>query len=323
MSRQVRNRVTALALGGLLLGVPLLTNGTANADQTPSGGQQVVFAGGDMLGLSCRSQPSTESMTVPSDSTIRIVNQTGHNASLQLSGADKGTLGDGRSAEVVFRRGTTAVLLSPDCALGDQSTPLLVTAVPSDPATMPDPVPVPSDPVDVSDAPSDPGTPSVSAPGSALPDVVRPAGVSERPSQVAAPGTIASTSARTTAAMVAATATEAMPQGGSAPKFNPRTGRSTGTTSVPAFAGMPPGEHKTLLPAVPSMGLSQVTDRAPDTFALTPQTAAAEPVAAIKPLPDSGRIGLLALVAFVCVAGVAAGAIRAFVSQRASRTKAA
>ena len=155
-----------------------------------------------------------------------------------------------------------------------------------------------------------------------MPDVVAPADESERPSQVNAPGTIATTGARSSAALVAARAGDAMPLGGSAPNFNPTTARGTGTRSVPAFAGMPPGEHRTLLP-VPSNGLSQVTDPAPDPSALAPETAAAEPVAAIKPLPDSGRIGLLALVAFVCVVGVGAGAIRAFVSQRASKTKAA
>ena len=323
MSRQVRFRVAALALGGLLLGVPLLTNGSASAEQVPTGGRQVVFSGGDVLGLSCRSQPSVESMTVPSNSTIRIVNHTGHSALLQLGGASKGTLGDGRSAEVVFRRGTTAVLLSPSCALGDESTPLLVTAMPTDPAAMPDPVPAQSDQADVPAAPTDSDSPSTPAPGSALPDAVTP-GQPQRPPLASGPGAIRTTGAQPSAAIAAATATEAMPQGGSAPRFNPRTPTGTTSATAPAFAGMPPGEHKTLLPGVPSIGLSQVTDPPPANSAVpSTQPAAAEPVAAIKPLPDTGRIGLLALIAIVCVLGVAAGVIRAFVSQRASRTKVA
>ena len=323
MSRQVRYRVTALALGGLLLGGPLLANGRANAEQTPGDGRQVVFSGGDVLGLSCRSRPSVESMTVPSDSTVRIVNQTGHNALLRLGGSVRGTLGDGGASEVVFRRGTTAVLLSPDCALGDESTPLLVTAVPSDPATMPDPVPAQSGQADVPTVPADSGSPSASAPGPAFPDAVPPAGESESPSQAGVPGTVTTTDARQSAAMVAATATEAMPPGGSAPKFDPQTGRGTSNASGSPFSGMPPGEHKTLLSAVPSIGLSQVTEPAAEHTQPAPPNAAAEPVATIRPLPDSGRIGLLALIASVCVVGVAAGAIRAFVSQRASKTKAA
>src|ERR1700712_5129192 len=56
MSRQFRYRVTAVVLGGLLGGAPLLTNGTASAGQVEGGGRQVVFAGG-MLGLTCRSTP--------------------------------------------------------------------------------------------------------------------------------------------------------------------------------------------------------------------------------------------------------------------------
>jgi len=133
MSRQVRHRVTAVVLGGLLLGTPLLTNGTASAEQVEDGRRQVVFDGGGILGLSCRSAPNVGSMTVPADSTVRVVNRTGYSARLQLGGTTKGTVPDDGSTEVVFRRGTTAVLLSPSCALGDESVPVLVTATPSTP----------------------------------------------------------------------------------------------------------------------------------------------------------------------------------------------
>jgi hypothetical protein len=47
---------------------------------------------------------------------------------------------------------------------------------------------------------------------------------------------------------------------------------------------------------------------------------AAEPVAAMATLPESQPIGLLAVMAIVCVLGVGAATIRAIVSQRASRT---
>src|SRR3954447_8623485 len=111
MSRQVRYRVTALVLGGFLLGAPLLTNGTASAGQVQGGGRQVVFGGGSVFGLSCRSRPDVESMTVPADSTVRVINRTGHNARLELGGTTEGSIPDDGSTEVVFRRGTTAVLL--------------------------------------------------------------------------------------------------------------------------------------------------------------------------------------------------------------------
>src|SRR3954453_11681727 len=101
MSRQVRYRVTALVLGGFLLGAPLLTNGTASAEQIEGVGRQVVFTGGGVLGLSCRSHPSVGSLTVPADSTLQLVNRTGHNARLELGGQTKGTIPDNGSTAVV------------------------------------------------------------------------------------------------------------------------------------------------------------------------------------------------------------------------------
>ena len=46
MSRQVRYRVAALALGGLLLGAPLLTNGTASAEQATATGRGRIVGPG-------------------------------------------------------------------------------------------------------------------------------------------------------------------------------------------------------------------------------------------------------------------------------------
>jgi hypothetical protein len=53
------------------------------------------------------------------------------------------------------------------------------------------------------------------------------------------------------------------------------------------------------------------------------QGLAAEPVAAAQTSGGSGPNGLLALIATVCVVGVSAGAIRAIVAQRATRTSVA
>ena len=130
MSRRVRNRVTATVLGGFLLGAALLTTGTASADQVEGGGRQVVFAGGGVLGLSCRSTPSVESMVVPANGRVLLVNRTGRGARLQLNGASKGSIPDDGSAEVVFRHGTTAVTLDPGCAIADETTPVLVVSSP-------------------------------------------------------------------------------------------------------------------------------------------------------------------------------------------------
>ncbi|MCA2212708.1 hypothetical protein [Jidongwangia harbinensis] len=318
MSRQVRHRVMALVLGGLLLGTPLLANGTASAEQV-EGGRQVVFGGGGVLGLSCRSNPDTGALTVPAESTVRVVNRTGHSARLQLGGTPKGTLPDDGATEVRFRRGTTAVLLSPRCAFGDESTPVLVTATPSAPPTgMPNPIPTPDD----SAAPSTPvgsGSPSVPVDdGSTLPDTVAPPTRPQRPGATR-PGLPRPRPPHQRPRQSVTITVQAMPQGGSQPRVKARTSQGT-VTAAPTFAGMPPGDHKTVVTGVPTLDVSSAAGPAPAAPTSPPPTVAvAEPVAAMEPMSKNGQIGLLALIAAVCVAGVSVGAIRAFVSQRASR----
>ena len=322
MSRQVRYRITALVAGGLLLGIPLLTDGTANAGQTGDGGREVVFYDDDVLGLSCSSHPDVESLTVPADTTVRVINHTGHSALLRLGGTPQGRIPDDGSTELTFRAGTTTVLLSPACALGDEATPLLVTAMPSDPATMPDSVAVSSDPPAPSTAGGSPstaggspsastgGSPSASTGGSGLPD-----SAAAGPARSTSPSATAAHASRSAGA---ASMVQAMPLGGSASPSLTKTLRGTRGAAA-AFSGMSPGDTKRLLPGVPTIGVPQVTDVV---SAEVPPAAAvaAEPVAATASLPGTQPIGLLAVTAAVCVLGVGAAAIRAIVSQRASRT---
>jgi hypothetical protein len=331
MSRQVRHRVTAVALGGFLLGAALLTTGTANADQLEGGARQVVFAGGGVLGLSCKSTPSVESMTVPADGTVRVVNRTGHGAKLLINGTSKGSIPDDGATEVVFRRGTTAVTLDPNCTIADQATPVLVTATPSLTA-QPDPMPAPTDTA-ATETPSAPSnTPATSdGSGSSLPDSVSPATQPQRPSTSIAgrPSEVRPQTSRvnSVAAQAATTAAQAMPHGGAAPRVKTKstTLRGTGAAVAPAFSGMPPGDEKTILPGVPSLELTPPETQAAPVVPVVPPTdvVAAEPVAAVRPMPESQPIGLLALIAGVSVAGVAVAAIRAIVSQRASRASVA
>ena len=51
MSRQVRQRVTAIVLGGLIFGAPMLMNGTASAERIPEASHQVTFSGGGLAAL--------------------------------------------------------------------------------------------------------------------------------------------------------------------------------------------------------------------------------------------------------------------------------
>ncbi|MFG1996598.1 hypothetical protein ACGFJ7_42140 [Actinoplanes sp. NPDC048988] len=325
MSRQFRQRVTALALGGLIFGAPMLVNGTANADRIPEGARQVTFAGGGMLGISCRSKPDVESMTVPAQSTIRVVNRTGYAAKLLLGGDTKGTLPDDSATDVIFRRGTTAVTLKPNCPLGDEAVPMLVTASPSAPATLPDPQPAPSsaDPEPVSMAPSGSNEPSTTM----MSDSAAPG---QRPSRVksaaSGPGPRRPATMRTSAVAQAATAAvQSMPHGGAAtkPKIKGKALSRTAGSANPAFSGMPPGDERALLPGVPQISLDPVEAAPAAPSVTTADVAAAEPVAAMRPMSDGGPIGLLALIAAVCVLGVGAATIRAIVSQRANRAIAA
>lgn len=333
MSRQSRYRVAAILLGGLVFGVPLLTNGTASAEPVPEGARQVTFAGGGMLGISCRSRPDVESMVVPADSTVRVVNRTGYSAKLQLGGATRATLPDDAATEVVFRRGTTAVLLKPNCALGEDAAPVLVTAAPSAPATMPDPIPVPSgggsSPTASPAEPADSDEPPGPATGSAMPDAASSAGRPVRSTPAATrldtrrPG-----APRTaTVAQAAKTAAQAMPQGGAAPrqKVKTRTAKGKRGSAAAVFAGMPPGDARTILPGVPRIDAAPVQLGTPPPPA-TPSPAdiaVAEPVAAVGPIRDGQPVGLLAVIAAVCAVGVATAAIRAIVSQRANRASVA
>jgi hypothetical protein len=326
MSRQFRYRVAALVLGGLLLGGPLLVNGTASADQVghpeQEGGHQVTFAGGSVFGLSCRSHPDVESMTVPADSTIRVVNQTGHNANLQLGSDTKGMLQDNDSTEVVFRRGTTAMTLTPTCALGNDASPVMVTAQPSVPVTTPDPIPNPSggDSSGFASATTDSSRPS----DSTLPDTLSAPVHSSRarPSHAGHPAVGPGDSlGSSTVAQAAKVAAQGMPPGGDGlrPKSKIKTSKSTPGAVVPAFSGMPPGAEKALVPGVPSMELNPPPAAPAAVTAPTTEIAAAEPVAAMEPIRERGPVGLLAAIAMVCALGVGIAAIRAFVSERAIR----
>lgn len=314
MSRQFRYRVTALVLGGLLFGAPLLTNGTASAEQVDENGRQVVFEGGSVFDLSCQSRPDIERLEVPADSRVRVVNRTGYRAVLLLSGDSKGELADDAATEVVFRRGTTEVLLEPNCPVGSDATPAMVTASPSAAATTPDPIPSPTASVGTSTSASPSATSSPSATKTSA-AVTHPTGTG---------GTRTPGAQRTSASAVTQAATAAaqgMPQGGGASRVKVRATSRTADSTVPAFAGMPPGDTKAILSGVPPVDLAtqQAEPAAP---ASSPtEIAAAEPVATMEPISDRAPLGLLGLIAVVCVTGVSAAAIRAIVSQRANRAK--
>ncbi|WP_127499170.1 hypothetical protein [Actinoplanes solisilvae] len=329
MSRQVRQRVTAIVLGGLIFGAPMLANGAASAEEVPEGARQVTFTSGGMFGISCDSRPDVESMTVPAQTTIRVVNQTGYAARLLLAGDTKGTVPDNSATEVIFRRGTTSVVLKPNCAIGDDVSPVLVTASPSaSAATRPDPASAapPADQTPISLAPQGSGNASRTAAGSSAPGLAKPDDHPSRARFADRPGTPQQSSHRSTgSAHAATTAAQAMPHGAavSRPKVKSKTPSGTPGSAAPAFAGMPPGAEKELLPSAPGLDLEPATVGAEPAGEVpaTTEIAAAEPVAVLEPMQEGGSLGLLALTAAVCAMGVGVGAIRAIVSQRANRAR--
>jgi hypothetical protein len=293
-------------------------------------------------------------MTVPAESTLHVINRTGHDARLELAGTPKGIVPENGAVEVLFRRGTTPVLLTPDCSGSDEPVPMLVTTMPSAPVALSNPAP------DGSDATVRPsivaGSSLHSASGSALPGTRSPG---SRPARTTphsvrglrGPGDEPRTAqARTSGGAAAELA-------GTPRKIKGKL-RRTSPAGDPTFAGMPPGERRTLLPvdrgsvagpagaeavgstaATSPGGLAGADSGAPtsapagaETAASTASTTpgglfddpaavpAAEPVASIEPMRTGRPIGLLGLTAMVCVLGVLIAAIRAIVSQRAFRS---
>lgn len=343
MSRQFRYRMVALGLSGLIVGAPLLLNGTASAEQVESNERRVSFAGAGMLGLSCGSRPSVEAMTVPAGTVVRVVNQTGHDAQLRLAGTPRATIPSDGAAEVVFRRGATPVSLTPVCASGaDPALPLLVTATPSASAADPDRAPEsPGRGFSTMSKPARPDSPVRSV----MPDSIAPVTGSDRTAGKQARRGVR----KATAKRAAGVASRPASRDGVTAKIKTRQSRGTGT-DAPAFAGMPPGGRRTSPPAtsapgpvpaaagvvppgevpsgeVPPGGLpaGEVRPGGVPGWAATPAgepspLGATEPVAAVGRIEDGHPLGLLGLTALVCVLGVATAAIRAIVSQRASRT---
>jgi len=332
MSRQFRYRMAALVLGGLLVGGPLVAGATASAapvspKQAPAdkGGHQVTFAGGGMFGLSCHSRPDIESMRVPAESTVRVLNRTGHDANLQLGDDIKGMLPDNRSTDVVFRRGTTALSLTPTCAFGNDATAVLVTAQPSAPAATPGPSPNPpggdssaltGDPNGLGDPSDSVGKDTLAAPAHSH----RTASATRRPAR-----NRANSLHKAAQAHAATVGAAGKPAGGHRAKIKKKVKSVPGTAGIatPTLSGRPPGEPKPLAPGVPELDLDPSTTGAGPAAASVPTTeiAAAEPVAAMEPMREQEPIGLLAAIAMVCALGVGIAAIRAFVSQRANRAK--
>jgi hypothetical protein len=315
MAPQIRRRATAFAVlaAGPALAVGALAAGPARAETaametvSTESGKQVVFDGGGLLGVSCAARPDVRSITVPAETSVRVVNRTGYSARLLLDGAVQGEIPDAGSAQVLFRRGPVTLKLKPSCVLSESSKAVRVHVEAAPPAPA-EPEPAPAAPLPDAPAATPDADPSPSAPGS-MPDGGQAGPGSVRAGN-AGPGLPGEAPRRQRAAGAG------LPDGGlsgrsGAVAVRPGAGGAAGRVVVP---GMPPGEDPLLVPEAPAVDLPPAAD--------TPVgAAAAEPVAALDPVTETGPTGLLAIVATVCAAGVTTGLIRAIAAQRANRAR--
>jgi hypothetical protein len=304
MSRQFRQRATGVTLAALFALVPLLAIGSAHADPVEAGNGDLVFDGGGVLGLSCAAEPRSAALSVPAGSTVRVINGTGHDAELRLDGVSKGAIADQSSSRVLFRRGPVAVTLRPNCVIGGESTPVMVTVTPAASVNPSTPVPLPTiDPT--------------SAPPAITPTTVGPTTATATPSRPRPPRSTTTTKTQRPSAV--RTTTRATPRNGTTTRT--RTRATATTTAARAARTMSAGPTGLPLGGDPAPDPSgEPVLAVPDMTPSGPAAAAAEPVAALEPLSGPKPVGLLALAATICVFGVGAGAIRAIAAERAYRT---
>ena len=135
----IRNRAAATAIAALFAAAPLALGTAAYAyGPVQESGKEVVFSGGGLLGVACGAKPNTTSVTVPAESSLRVVNNTGRRAKLVLDGATRGEISSGSAAEVLFHRGPVSLALKPDCVLADESS-VRVEVVAAPPAAAAEP----------------------------------------------------------------------------------------------------------------------------------------------------------------------------------------
>jgi len=261
LSPLARHRAAAIAVAAFFAAAPLLVTAAAQAaparDPLPAeSGKEVVFSGDrGLLGVSCAANPSMSSVTIPAETTLRVVNRTGYRAKLMLDGAAQGEIANGATAPVVFHRGPVTLGLKPSCMLSDESA-VRVEVVPAPHAKPPG---------------SKPRTGSPAQPGNG--------GRDQREEEPEA-----------------------------TPSAAPTPSPSVTETPESAMTSEDSGDSGDALATVD--GTSGTGD----------EGVAAEALSSVQPVRKSGPTGLLALIASVCVVGVSAGAIRAIIAQRATRT---
>src|SRR3954469_11545832 len=114
MAMYSRNRRLAAVLAAAALGA-----GPARAAApAAAAGPSVEFSGGSVLNvLVCRSQPSSNRLTVPAETRVTFINRLGQPATLHVGGSTS-TIGANQAVPVVFHYGPVNVSMSMSCSVG-------------------------------------------------------------------------------------------------------------------------------------------------------------------------------------------------------------
>ncbi|HEX6683994.1 MAG TPA: hypothetical protein VF062_14415 [Candidatus Limnocylindrales bacterium] len=258
-ARTLRRLATVAALGALV-GLPLAALPASATDPA-----SVTFSGGGLGLLLCGSKPDTSRITVPAEQRVRLTNNLGLNATLNIDGSANSTVANGETVEVQFHRGPVAIGMVPDCALNLNPKFEQLT-------------------VEVS-------TPAAAAPAPA----------------------------RSTSAAAAPRPSPSKPSAaGAAAAAGSARGGQDGSPPVPPA----PGDPLFSEPAVPGVDPSAgVNLESPATVVHAGRSPQGQKLAGSTGPVDKGPIGLLAIIATVCVVGVSVGAIRAIITQRATRAE--
>lgn len=249
-------RLSATAAIGALLGLPLAMPASA-ADPSI-----VTFTGGGLGMLLCGSKPDTSWISVPAEQRVRLTNELGIDATLNIDGSANSAVANGETVEIQFHRGPVTIGMVPDCPLNLNPTYEQLT-------------------VDVqSNSAVDPAV-GTTAPRPSAKSSTKP---STNPSPANA---------------------------------GPIRGGADGSPPVPSASGTPLFSD----PALPGADSSAGANLDPPATVVTGRGARGQKLAGDTGPVDKGPIGLLAIIATVCVVGVSAGAIRAIITQRATRTE--
>ncbi|HEY8473163.1 MAG TPA: hypothetical protein VIL37_11100 [Natronosporangium sp.] len=285
--RVTGRRLTLAAAAAALVGVPLLGGSSATAESAGT----VTFTGGCGVlgsGLGGSATPDIGQLSVPAGTGVRFTNRLGQNATLRLDGEPAAEVPAGGTADVVFHDGPVTASMQINCLLGTPAGTVEVEVQQVPPPAEPSERPDPGDRDDRTTPPSQDGGTSGDETGAGA-----PAG---EPPWVPGPPTGDQAASLPPPASGPAAAAD---RGDRADAEQPRPwGVQVEPPSGSASTGQPEADDQ------------ESGDLAVDQMSRTSSATS-----------DEGPIGLLALIATVCVVGVSAGAVRALISQRAHRTE--